>query len=59
MNPLIQQAAGSIGLGWLATIMTVLFLTAFLAWVWYACTPRNRQKFEDASRMPFEEGVDT
>jgi cbb3-type cytochrome oxidase subunit 3 len=56
MNPLIEQASEAIGLGWLAAIMTVLFIGGFLGWVWYAYRPANRQKFEDAAMLPFEEG---
>lgn len=59
MNPLIEQASEAIGLGWMATIMTLLFVVAFCAWVWYAFTPANRQKFEDAARLPFDEGGDS
>ena len=56
MNPLIEQASEAIGLGGMAAIMTVLFLVGFLGWVWYAYRPANRQKFEDAAMLPFEEG---
>ncbi len=58
MNPLIQQARESIGMGGFATVLTLLFMVAFIAWVWWAYTPRNRKKFEDAALLPFEEGVD-
>jgi cbb3-type cytochrome oxidase subunit 3 len=36
--------------------MTLLFIAGFLGWVWYAYRPANREKFEDAARLPFEEG---
>jgi len=55
MHPLIEQAE-AIGPGWLATIMTLLFIAGFMGWVWYAYRPANREKFEDAARLPFEEG---
>jgi cbb3-type cytochrome oxidase subunit 3 len=58
MNPLVEQASEYIGMAGLATVLTLLFVIAFLAWVWYAYTPRNREKFEDAALLPFEEGVD-
>lgn len=58
MNPIIQKASESIGMGGMATILTLLFIVAFFAWVWYAYTPRNKKKFEDAALLPFEEGVD-
>ena len=59
MNPVIQKASESIGMGGMATVLTLLFMVAFFAWVWYAYTPRNKKKFEDAALLPFEEGVDT
>lgn len=58
MNPLIEQASESIGMGGMAAVLTVLFMVAFFAWVWYAYRPGNKQKFEDAALLPFEEGVD-
>lgn len=58
MNPVIQKASESIGMGGMATVLTLLFMVAFFAWVWYAYTPRNKKKFEDAALLPFEEGVD-
>jgi len=58
MNPLIQQASESIGMGGMATVLTLLFMVAFFAWVWYAYMPRNKQNFEDAGLLLFEEGVD-
>jgi cbb3-type cytochrome oxidase subunit 3 len=45
-------------MGGMATILTLLFIVAFFSWVWYAYAPRNKQKFEDAALLPFEEGVD-
>lgn len=59
MNPLIEQASEAIGLGGLATVMMILFMVGFLGWVWYAYRPANRDRFEDAARLPFEEGGET
>ena len=56
MHPLIEQASEAIGRGGMATIMMLLFMAGFLWWVWYAYRPANRKKFEDAARLPFEEG---
>jgi cbb3-type cytochrome oxidase subunit 3 len=47
MNPLIEQASEAIGRAGMATIMTILFMAGFFAWVWYAYRPANRQKFEE------------
>jgi cbb3-type cytochrome oxidase subunit 3 len=58
MNPLIEQASEAIGRAGMATIMTILFMAGFFAWVWYDYRPANPQQFEDADRLPFEEGGD-
>ena len=59
MNPLIQQASESIGMGGLATVLTLLFMVAFFAWVWYAYTPRHKAMMEEAAQMPFSDGDET
>ncbi len=59
MNPLIREASQAIGQGWLAGILTILFMVAFFAWVWYAYAPANRKKFEAAAKLPFEDGGDS
>ena len=56
MNPLLSDAARSVEMGWLLGLTTVLFFGCFLAWVWYAYTPKHQELFEDAARMPLEEG---
>lgn len=58
MNPLIEQAQEAIGLGWMAAVMTVLFMVAYFAWIWYAYNPANKQKWEEAALLPFEDGGD-
>jgi cbb3-type cytochrome oxidase subunit 3 len=37
-------------------VMTVLFLTCFLGWVWWAYRPRNRARMEEDARLPLMEG---
>jgi cytochrome c oxidase cbb3-type subunit 4 len=56
VNPLIREAVGTVQLGWLLGVMTVVFFIIFLGWVWYAWSPGNRQLMEDAARMPFTDG---
>ena len=56
MNPLLQEAAGSVGLVWVLSAMTVVFFAIFLGWIWYAWSPRHRQLMEEAAQMPFSEG---
>ena len=58
MNPLLNEAAGSVQLGWLMGVMTVVFFAAFLAWVWYAYRPKHREMMEEIAQMPFMEGGD-
>ncbi|MFZ5625347.1 MAG: cbb3-type cytochrome oxidase subunit 3 [Gemmatimonadota bacterium] len=58
MNPLLREAADSVRYGWVLGIMTVVFLGCFVAWVWWTCTPRNRQRLEEAARLPFSDGGD-
>ncbi|UCD24266.1 MAG: cbb3-type cytochrome c oxidase subunit 3 [Gemmatimonadota bacterium] len=58
MNPLLREAAESISLGWLAGLVTVFFLAWFIGWTWWAFSPKNKQKFEEAARMPLSDGGD-
>jgi len=59
MNPVLELAAESVRLGWLLGIMTIFFLVAFLAWVWYAYTPKHKALMDEAAMMPFAEGDET
>ncbi len=56
MNPLIQEAADSIRLGWIMALMTVLFLTSFILWIWWAYRGPNKSRWEADSRLPFNDG---
>ena len=56
MNPLMQEAAASVELGWLLGLTTALFLAAFLYWVWYAYAPSRKHIMREASLMPFDGG---
>ena len=42
--------AGTVG-----SVMTILVLLIFLGMVWWVYHRGNRQKFEDAGRLPFQE----
>jgi len=37
-------------------LVTVLSFAAFLAIVWYVVSPRNRERFDAAARLPLHEG---
>lgn len=58
MNPLLKEAAESVGLGWLLGLMTVVFFGIFLAWAFYAYRPKHRALMEELGRMPFTDGGD-
>ena len=56
MNPLIREAAGSVGLTWMMGVMTAVFLVFFVGWTWWAYAPRRREAMERAARLPFDDG---
>jgi cbb3-type cytochrome oxidase subunit 3 len=58
MNQVIQAAAESVQLGWLMGIMTIFFILWFVGWTWWAFSPRNKEKMEEAARMPLSDGGD-
>lgn len=41
--------------GLLGSIVTVLFFLLFIGIVWWAFHRENKQKFDDAARLPFQE----
>lgn len=59
MNPVLDAAAESVSLGWLLGVMTVFFLAAFLAWVWWAYTPKRKDALEEAALLPFADGEES
>lgn len=42
--------------GLIGAIVTVVFFVLFIAIVWWAYHKDNRQKYEEAANLPFEEG---
>jgi cbb3-type cytochrome oxidase subunit 3 len=56
MNPLIHEAADSVRLGWIMAAMTVLFLSSFIFWTWWAYRGPNKARWEADSRLPFNDG---
>ena len=58
MNDLLREAAQTVDFGWVLGGVTIVFLGVFLAWAWWAYTPKNREKWEEAARMPFTDGGD-
>jgi len=41
--------------GLFGSIITVLFFVLFIAILWWAYHRDNRQKFDDAAQLPFQE----
>lgn len=58
MNPLKLAAAEQVQGGWIMGVMTVAFLVFFVVWTWWAYSKHNREAFEQAARMPLENGED-
>ena len=46
----------SIDINTIRIVVTVLSFAAFVAVIWYAANPRNRAKFDEAARLPLEDG---
>lgn len=44
------------GLGWLAGSLTLVFMTTFVAFTWWAYNPANRAMHEETGRMPLDGG---
>ena len=59
MNPILELAAESIKLEWLLGFMTVFFLAVFLAWIWWAYTPKHKKMLDEAALLPFTDGDET
>ena len=41
--------------GTISGIVTVVFVLVFIGIVWWAYSKDNKQRFEDAGKLPFEE----
>jgi cbb3-type cytochrome oxidase subunit 3 len=59
VNPVLELAAESVELGWLLGVMTVFFFVSFLAWAWWAYTPRHKAMMDEAARLPLMDGEET
>jgi cytochrome c oxidase cbb3-type subunit 4 len=45
--------------GIVSGIVTIIFIVVFIGIVWWAYSKSNKQRFEDAGKLPFEEEDDT
>lgn len=43
------------GSGTVSGIITVVFILVFIGIVWWAYSKGNKQRFDDASKLPFSE----
>jgi cytochrome c oxidase cbb3-type subunit 4 len=41
--------------GTISGIVTAVFIVVFIGIVWWAYSKRNKQRFEDAGKLPFED----
>mgnify|MGYP002630128710 CR=1 FL=1 len=57
MSLFVSQGAETVApLGWVLGVMTALFGLFFIGWTVWAWLPSNRQAFEEAAKLPLEEG---
>jgi len=52
MNHILHEGARMASLTWIMGVMTVLFLTCFVGWIWWAYRPANRKRMEEDARLP-------
>lgn len=41
--------------GMVSGIVTIIFIVVFIGIVWWAYSKGNKQRFEDAGKLPFDE----
>lgn len=56
MNHVLKEGAATVQLGWLMGVMTVVFLSSFLFWIWWAWSGKNKARWEAESRLPLNDG---
>ena len=56
MNTVLKEGATWVEHGWVMGVMTALFLVFFIGWTWWAYSKDNREKFEEAGRLPLTTG---
>ncbi|HET9982173.1 MAG TPA: CcoQ/FixQ family Cbb3-type cytochrome c oxidase assembly chaperone [Longimicrobiales bacterium] len=55
MNPVFHAAGETARYGWLMGVLTVLFLACFVGWTWWAYESGNRERMDEAARLPLAE----
>lgn len=56
MNHVLHDIAATTTGDLLLGVMTLLFLGFFLAWTWWAWSPRNQKLMNESASMPLDEG---
>lgn len=56
MNPVIRMAAETTQHGWILGATTIVFVTCFVGWVLWVYRPADRTAWEQAGRMPLDDG---
>ena len=55
MNDVLAQAEGLARHGWIVGIITIVFIVCFAGWVAWTFASRNRERMEEAARLPLTE----
>ena len=55
MNPFHPATEITMDINFIRGLITVLSFVVFLGIVWWAWSGRQRKRFEEAARLPFEE----
>lgn len=55
MNHVLAQGAALLDHGWVAGVVTAVFLACFLGWTWWAFSARNRGRMNEAAKLPLLE----
>ncbi len=53
MNHVLTSAV--IEHGWILAVSTVLFIACFVGWTWWAYAGANRERLDEAARLPLRE----
>ena len=55
MNEVLREIASTSSLGWVAGVMTAVFLFFFMAWTLWAWWPGNRARLDAAARLVLDD----
>ncbi len=55
MNHVLAQGAALVDHAWVLGVTTVLFIACFLGWTWWAYASVNRERMDEAARLPLLE----